>query len=156
LAEIEPDIAITQLATAEETMKANLSGFSLVRRTLAQLAGLGLLLSIVGIYGVIANLTTERTQEIGIRMALGAQEGDVVWLFLRNGVFLAAIGTAIGLGLSFGLIHFLGRSISIMPGNDPWMVVGVAAILVTAALVACWLPARRATNVDPVIALRAE
>ncbi len=156
LAGIEPDVAITQLATARETLKANLSGFSVVRRTLAQLAGLGLLLSLVGIYGVIANLTVERTQEVGVRMALGAQERDVVWLFLRNGIFLASLGTVIGAALSFGLLRFLSQRLVIVPGNDPWVVVGLALILASVAVFACWLPARRATKVDPVVALRAD
>jgi hypothetical protein len=156
LAEFEPDVAITHLTSAQEVMTANLSGFSLVRRTLAQLAGLGLLLSVVGIYGVIANLAIERTQEVGIRMALGAQSRDVIWLFLRNGVFLALLGTAIGLLVSFGLLRILNQTMAIVPGNDPWVVVGLAALLGGVAVIACWLPARRATKVNPVVALRAE
>jgi ABC-type antimicrobial peptide transport system permease subunit len=144
------------MTTAQEVMTANLSGFSLVRRTLAQLAGLGLLLSVVGIYGVIANLAMERTQEVGIRMALGAQARDVIWLFLRNGIFLALLGTAIGMLSSFGLMRILNRMVAILPGNDPWVVVGLAALLGGVAIIACWLPARRATKVNPVVALRAE
>ncbi len=156
LAAIEPDVAITQLASVTEAIKRNLSGFALVRSTLALLAGLGLLLAAVGLYGVIANLTLERTQEVGVRMALGAQGGDVVWLFLRNGILLAVIGTTLGLGLSFGLLRLLQANVAIIPGSDPWLTVGIAAALVLVALIACWLPARRATKVDPVIALRAE
>ena len=156
LAGIEPDIAITDLATAEETMKNSLSGYAFVRRTLAQLAGLGLLLSAVGVYGVIANLTVERTHEIGVRMALGAQRGDVVWLFLRNGVTLALIGAAIGLLLSFALVRVLIHTVAIIPGSDPWVIVGLTAVLVGVAVLACWWPARRATKVDPLVALRAE
>lgn len=156
LARIEPDVAITQLVTAEEAMAQSMDGFLLVRGILAILAGLGLLLSAVGIYGVIANLTAERTQEVGVRMALGAQQHDVVWLFLRNGLFLALLGTVIGLLLSFALTRVLTRSITIVPGNDPWVIAGLAVVLVLVALTACWLPARRATKVDPVIALRAD
>jgi putative ABC transport system permease protein len=156
LASVEPDVAITQLSTAPEVLTQYLSGFSLVRQTLAILAGLGLLLSAVGIYGVIANLTAERTQEVGVRMALGAQPHNVLWLFLRNGIALALIGTGIGLFLSFGLMRLLSRSVMIVPGNDPWVIAGLATVLVIITLVACWLPARRATKVDPVIALRAD
>lgn len=156
LASIEPDLAITQLSTAHEVLDSYLSGFSLVRRTLAFLAGLGLLLSAVGIYGVIANLTAERTQEVGVRMALGAQHGDVIWLFLRNGILLAVLGTVIGLGLSFALLQILAKSLALVPGNDPWTVVALAVVLSGTALLACWLPARRATKVDPVVALRAD
>lgn len=156
LAGIEPDVAITQLSTAPEVLNSYLLGFALVRRTLAILAGIGLLLSAVGIYGVIANLTLERTQEVGVRMALGAQSRDVVWLFLRNGLLLALLGTVIGLGLSFALLQVLAKSIVVVPGNDPWTVIGLATMLGGIALLACWLPARRATKVDPVIALRAD
>ena len=156
LAKIEPDIAITYLATAEEIMQSNLSGLTVVRRMLLEIAALGLLLSAVGIYGVIANLASERTQEIGIRMALGAQPGDVLWLFLRNGVRLALLGTAFGLLASFGLMRILNRIVAFVPGNDPWVVIGVAALLIGVALLACWLPARRATKVNPITALRAE
>ena len=156
LAGIEPDVAITDLTTAEEAMKNSLSGYAFVRRTLAQLAGLGLLLSAVGVYGVIANLTVERTHEIGVRMALGAQSGDVIWFFLRNGVTLALIGAAIGLVLSFALVRVLIHTVAIIPGNNPWIIAGLAAVLVGVAVLACWLPARRATKVNPLVALRAE
>ena len=110
----------------------------------------------MGIYGVIANLTAERTQEVGVRMALGAQHGDVIWLFLRNGILLAVLGTVIGLGLSFALLQILAKSLALVPGNDPWTVVALAVVLSGTALLACWLPARRATKVDPVVALRAD
>jgi predicted permease len=156
LAGIEPDVAITDLTTAEAAMKNSLSGFAFVRRTLTQLAGLGLLLSAVGVYGVIANLTVERTHEIGVRMALGAQRGDVVWLFLRHGVTLALIGAVIGLLLSFALVRLLVQTVAVIPGNDSWVIVDLAAALVAVALLACWLPARRATQVSPLVALRAE
>jgi len=156
LAGIEPDVAITDLTTAEEAMRNSLSGFAFVRRTLTQLAGLGLLLSAVGVYGVIANLTVERTHEIGVRMALGAQRGDVIWLFLRHGVTLALIGAAIGLLLSFALVRILIQTVAVIPGNDSWVIVDLAAALVAVALLACWSPARRATKVSPLVALRAE
>lgn len=156
LARIEPDVAITDLRTAEDTLVSYLSGFALVRRTLAIFAGFGLLLSAMGIYGVIANLIVERTHEVGVRMALGAQRGHVLWLFVRNGLGLAVAGTAIGLLLSFGLLQLLTHSLAVIPGNDPWLVAGLAGALVLVALAACWLPARRATKVDPIIALRAD
>jgi putative ABC transport system permease protein len=156
LAGVEPNIAITYMATAEESMASNMGGFNLVRRLLVEIAALGLLLSAVGIYGVIANLVSERTQEVGIRMALGAQASDVRWLFLRSGIRLALIGTGIGVLGSFGLMRLLAQSLAIVPGNDPWVIVAVAALLIGVALLACWLPAWRATKVSPLIALRAE
>jgi predicted permease len=156
LAGIEPNIAITYMATAKESIASNMAGFDLVRRLLVEIAALGLLLSAVGIYGVIANLASERTQEVGIRMALGAQASDVRWLFLRGGVQLALLGTGIGVVGSFGLMRFLNQKLAVVPGNDPWVVVGVATLLISVALLACWLPAWRATKINPLVALRAD
>lgn len=105
---------------------------------------------------MIANLTAERTQKVGIRMALGAQQRDVVWLFLRNGILLAVFGTVVRLALSFGLLRLLNQMVSMMPGNDPWVLAGLAVLLIIVAMIACWLPARRATKVNPIVALHAE
>jgi predicted permease len=156
LMKLEPDAAISFMATVEDAMKSMLSGFTVVRRLLIEIAALGLLLAAVGIYGVISNLASERTQEIGIRMALGAQSSDVLWLFLRNGVRLALIGTGIGLLGSVGLMTLLYKTMAIVPGNDPWVVVIVATLLIGVTLFACWLPARKAATVNPIEALRAE
>ncbi|HEY4245251.1 MAG TPA: ABC transporter permease [Lacunisphaera sp.] len=157
LAGIEPDVAIPNLGTVQDALAGSLSSLSLIRRTLSQLAGLGLLLAIVGIYGVIANLTVERTREIGVRMALGAQPRDMVRLFLRNGVMLSLSGAAVGVILSFVLLRILKSTLPIVPGDDaPWVIVAVTTLLTGVAVVACWLPARRATKVDPVLVLRAE
>jgi ABC-type antimicrobial peptide transport system permease subunit len=123
---------------------------------LLQTSALGLLLAAVGIYGVVANLASERTKEIGIRMALGAQPGGLVWLFLRNGIQLAVVGTVVGLTASFLLLNFLGKMLPNLPGNDPRVVTAVAGLLILIALLACWLPARRVTKVSPTVALRAE
>jgi predicted permease len=153
---LAPDLAVSMLATVEEQMADELSYFDFLREVLTLIAGLGLLLSGVGVYGVVANLASERTKEIGIRMALGAQPGGIVWLFLRNGIQLAVLGAAIGLAAAVPLTMTLGRMIPVLPGRDPWMVVGAALFLVSVALFACWLPARRTSSVSPVIALRAE
>jgi len=153
---IEPNIALSYLDTANNMMALDLRDYTLARRTLVQMAGLGLLLAAVGIYGVIANLATERTREVGIRMALGAQERDVVWLFLGNGVRLAFIGTALGLLGAYGLTKGLEHLVSDFPGRDPLIMGGVALLLVGVTILACWLPARAATKVDPIQALRAD
>lgn len=118
--------------------------------------GLGLLFSGVGIYGVVANLASERTKEIGIRMALGAQPGSLIWLFLKNGIQLALLGAVLGLGAAYFLVMLLSRMLPPLPGKDPWVVVGVALLLVAVALIACWLPARRTTRINPLVALRTE
>jgi ABC-type antimicrobial peptide transport system permease subunit len=114
------------------------------------------LLSALGIYGVVANLTVQRTQEIGIRLALGATRADVLWLVLRAGVRLAFLGTVVGLAGAFALRQVFRAGMPALAGNENWTMVLVTLALVAIALVACWLPARRATKVDPIIALRAE
>jgi hypothetical protein len=156
LAQVEPDIAITFVGSVQDAIAANLGGIDLVRQMLGAMAVLGLLLSVIGIYGVVANLASERTQEVGVRMALGAQSSDVQWLFMRSGVLLSLMGTGIGLLLSVGLVKVLDSAIEIIPGDNPWDIAGVGAALASIALLACWIPAWRATKVDPTVSLRAE
>jgi len=156
VAKLDPDVAVAWLETAQEEITDSVRTYSIVGRMLIQMAVLGLLLSAVGIYGVVASLAAERTQEIGIRMALGAQTGDVLWLILQNGVKVAVQGTAIGLALAFTLIYVLGRAMPEVPGQNTWIVLGLAALLAAIAIVACWLPARRATTINPIEALRSD
>jgi len=156
IARLLPDLALNYLATIDEDTATTFSYFNFLRRILVQMAVLGLLLSAVGIYGVVANLTSERTKEIGIRMALGAQPQGVVWLFLRNGLWLASIGAAIGLAAAFALVATLSRILPALPGKDPTMILCSAIVLVGVALFACWLPARKTTRINPTIALRAD
>jgi hypothetical protein len=156
MGQLLPDLALNYLATIDEDQAGTYAYFNFLRRILVQIAALGLLLSGVGIYGVVANLASERTKEIGIRMALGAQPAGLVWLFVRNGLLLAAAGATLGLGAAYALITTLGRILPALPGKDPWVVLGSAVVLVGIALFACWLPARRTTKISPTIALRAE
>ena len=153
---LAPDVAVSMLLTVKEIADEDVSFFTFLRRLLIQISALGLFLSAVGIYGVVANLASERTKEIGIRMALGAQPAGLVWLFLKNGMLLAAIGAAIGLVASFALLGLLSKMLPFVPGNDPRVIVGVACLLVAVALLACWLPARRTTRISPTMALRTE
>jgi len=154
--QIDPDQPVYDILTARESMDHLTGSFGLTGRMLGSFAFVGLVLSGVGIFGVIANLVAQRTQEIGIRMALGAQAGDVLWLVLGQGVRLAAAGTAIGAACAWGLVRLLDSILPSMHGGDPLTVGCVAALLAAVALFACWLPARRATRIDPIIALRAE
>lgn len=156
MGQLLPDQALGYLATSEEDTANTYSYFTFLRRILVQIAGLGLLLSAVGIYGVVANLAAERTKEIGVRMALGAQPRGLVWLFVRNGIMLAAIGAAAGLVFSFLLVTTLARILPAVPGKDPGVAAAAALLLVAVAVFACWLPARRTTRINPVVALRAE
>ena len=128
----------------------------MVKTTLICFAGLGLFLAALGLYGVIARLVAQRTPEIGIRMALGAQGRDVAWLILGAGLRLIAYGAAIGIVGSIGLYFILSRWSQAPSINLPAVFAVITAILLLVGLVACWLPARRATKVDPLTALRAE
>src|SRR5205085_10107289 len=119
-------------------------------------AGLGLLLASVGIYGVVSYSVAQRTNEIGIRIALGASSVDVIRLILRQGLTLALAGVALGALASFGLTRMLKSFLFGISANDPVTFAAVALLLTAMALVACWIPARRATKVDPMIALRYE
>jgi putative ABC transport system permease protein len=156
IANLSPDVAPIQLVTAAEAMDGMMRIFNFVGKLLLEISVLGLLLASVGIYGVVANLAAERTKEIGIRLALGAEPRRLVWLFLKSGMQLALIGAAAGLGAAFALLHILTKMLPIVPGNDPRMVAYVAVILVAIAAAACWLPAWRASKVSPTVALRAE
>jgi ABC-type antimicrobial peptide transport system permease subunit len=115
-----------------------------------------LLLAAIGIYGLMAYSVEQRTQEIGIRLALGAESGIVRRMILAQGMRLAVIGVAVGLVAAFGLARLIGTMLYGVTARDPLVFVAMPLTLTAVALVGVWLPARRAVKVDPVIALRAE
>jgi putative ABC transport system permease protein len=119
-------------------------------------AALGLLLVAAGVYSVIAYTVSRQTHEIGIRMALGAGRGDVVRMVLRMGLWLIAVGLAIGLGASFLVNRVLASELSGVTPRDPVTFLSVSLVVLAVGAAACWFPARRATKVDPVVALRFE
>src|SRR5262249_3636612 len=119
-------------------------------------AAVALALASVGIYGVMAYSVSERTREIGIRVALGAQRRDVLKLVVAQGMKLTSIGAVIGLGSSLALTRLMQSLLFEVSPTDPWTFAGLAALLSIVAMLACYIPARRATKVDPMIALRCE
>ena len=123
---------------------------------LSLFAGLAVLLASVGIYGIMAFSVTQRTHEIGVRIALGARGSDVFRMVLRNGFRLAVIGVALGLAIAFATTRLLSSLLFGVSTTDPWIFVIDALLLIAVSLVACYVPARRATKVNPLEALRYE
>jgi ABC-type antimicrobial peptide transport system permease subunit len=122
--------------------------------TLAGVMGtLGLVLAIVGVYGVLSYVVSQRTSEIGVRMALGAGRGDILKIVYKQGMWIVGIGLAVGLAASFGIAHLLHSLIVVSPA-DPATYLGVSAMLAAIAMLACYIPARRAMYVEPMKALR--
>jgi putative ABC transport system permease protein len=119
-------------------------------------AAIAVVLAAVGVYGVISYSVSQRTQEIGVRVALGAQRGDVLRLIVGHGAVLGAVGIVIGLGGALGVTRFLRTILFGVSPFDPASFVGVSLMLTTIALLASYIPARRAARVDPVEALRYE
>ena len=156
IAAFDPNLALQQFGTIEHATKMVTGSASMVSTILICFALLGLFLAAIGLYGVIARVVAQRTPEIGVRVALGAQPHDVVWLILRSGLRLTLLGAGFGLIGAIALGWGLGKAMPGIPGNDPLVFTGVTTLLVVIGLFACWLPARRATRVDPMVALRAE
>ena len=123
---------------------------------LSAFALLALALSAVGVYGILHFAVAQRTHEFGVRIALGASDATLLRLVLVDGMKLPFIGLTIGLVAAFGLTRVMEHLLFGVKATDPITFAGVAALLVAVALVACWLPARRATRIDPIVALRHE
>src|SRR6185436_1303453 len=119
-------------------------------------AGLGLVLAAVGIYGVMSFAVTERTKEIGIRRALGAQEGAIVWAVIRQGMTLALLGLTGGLLIAVWATRLMTTLLFNVSGTDPLTFAVVSSVMIAVALLACYIPARRATRIDPLLSLRHE
>ncbi len=156
IAEMDPDMPPQLLSTVHQLIALGSGGLTMVTTVLIAFALLGLFLSALGIYGVIARLVMQRTPEMGVRLALGAQPGNLVWLILRSGVRLTVLGAVFGLFGAFAIGRLLAAIAPEMAGQDFGTVAVVTLLLVGVALVACWLPARRATRINPIQALRAE
>jgi putative ABC transport system permease protein len=156
VAEVDPREVIYNVSTMDEIVSNSYAARTLSMILLSVFAALALLLACVGIYGVISYLVGQRTHEIGVRMALGAHRNDVLRLVLGHGAKMALVGVAIGVAAALGLTRLMANQLFGVSAHDPLTFAGVAVLLIFVAVAACYIPARRAMRVDPMIALRHE
>ena len=153
---LAPDLPVTDAKTMKDTIATGLWIFRLGAGAAATMGAIGLILAVIGIYGIVSFSTAQRTREIGIRMALGGSAGDVMRLILQQGVRMVIIGLGVGLAAALGITRVMTRLLIGVSPSDPFTYAAVALLLTAVALAACWIPAHRATRVDPGIALRYE
>ena len=153
---IDKELPLANVATMDELLAGEIAGQRFEAVAVGLFASLALVLAGIGIYGVISYMVSRRTREIGIRMALGAQRGNVLRMVMRDGVFMAGAGTGIGTACSLALTRLLHSLLFHVTPTDPVTYAAAIVLLFTVALLACYIPARRAMKVDPMVALRYE
>ncbi len=156
VAGLNHDVPVSEVRTMNAVVSEAVSTPASTTSLFVTFAGLALVLGMVGIYGVLAFLVSKRTREIGIRIALGAQRADVLWLILKEGTKFAVVGIALGLAGAFVTTRWLSSELYGVSSTDPLTYAGVALLMGFISMVACYIPARRAMRVDPLIALRYE
>jgi putative ABC transport system permease protein len=156
VAGLDPALPVYRIRTARSAVDQGLGSISLLGSLLGAFATIGVILAVIGIYGVVSYTVVQRTGELGIRMALGAQSRDVLWLVLGKGAVLVGLGTLLGAAGAYGVSRLLISIIPSLPTRDPLILPFAAVALIAVALVACYIPARRATRVDPLVALKSE
>ena len=153
---VDANQPVYDIKTMDERLARSLEARRFAAMLLGLFAALALLLAAIGLYGVIAYLVTQRRHEIGIRVALGASRADVLRLVLRQAVQLALLGVAVGLAAAFALTRLMASLLYGVSATDPLTFAAICVILITVALMASYVPARRATKIDPMAALRYE
>lgn len=156
LAGLDPALPLNLVESYAQLTREKLTGMFFVSGLIGVDGLIALLLSAVGIFGVMANLVGERTREIGVRLAMGARREDVLKMILKRAGWLTGTGVCVGLVLAFALAHGLANLIRDVSPNDPAVFSGITATVIAVALLASWLPARRASRIDPIVALRDE
>jgi predicted permease len=156
IATLDPNLPVYRIRTARATVNSGLGNISLLGSLLGAFAAVGLILAAIGIYGIISYTVAQRTSELGIRVALGAQSRDVLWLVLGKGAVLIVTGALLGIAGAYAVSRLLISVIPSLPTRDPVTLLVTTVVLVGVALLACYIPARRATRVDPLIALKSE
>jgi predicted permease len=157
IGEMAPTLPIFEVKTLRQALYSpnGLLVYQVITAVAGIMGTMGLILSVIGVYSVLSYVVTQKTGEIGVRMALGAQRGDILKIVFKQGFWILGIGMVIGLAGAFGVSHLL-RSLIVVSATDPATYVSVTAILAAIAILACYVPARRAMHVDPMQALRAE
>jgi predicted permease len=153
---VDPTQPVSQIRLLPDMVASSLAPRRFVVTVLGVFAGMALLMAVIGLYGVIGYAVTQRTQEMGVRMALGAQPAEILRLVLGQGMRLAGAGAAIGLVVALAASRLLRNELFHVSSFDPLTFALMAAVLIAAALLASYIPARRATRVDPMVALRYE
>jgi putative ABC transport system permease protein len=153
---VDPQMPVANIRQMSEVMANSISSRRFIMMVMGVFAGLALVLTAIGIYGVLSYQVSQRTHEIGIRIALGARPRDVIKLVVRQGLALAVIGVAIGAVGAYALTGLMSSLLYEVSHRDATTFITISALLVGAALLASYIPARRATRVDPMIALRYE
>lgn len=153
---VDPNVPLTRVRTMEDIVSTSLAQASFTMMLLAIAAVVAVVLGIVGLYGVISYVVSQRTPEIGVRLALGAKPGDVRLMVLRQGLTVALAGVLVGLALAASLTHVMGSLLFEVSGRDPITFIAVAVVLSAVCALAIYLPARRAAGIDPLQALREE
>ncbi|HEX8836818.1 MAG TPA: ABC transporter permease [Candidatus Acidoferrum sp.] len=156
LRSLDANLPLLGPETMDSVVADSLSGWRFHAILLGVFGALALLIAAIGVYGVISYSVAQRTHEIGVRMALGAQRGDVMRLVTGQGALLAGVGILVGVGAAFGLTRLMASMLYGVKPTDPLTFVGVAMLLTLSALLACYIPTRRAMRVDPMVALRYE
>ena len=153
---LDPNMPLSSVKTMIEKMSAPLMPARVAASVLGAFGILALILAAIGIYGVMSYAVSTRTQEIGIRVALGAKAADVMRLTIGQGMILVVVGATLGLAIALALTRLTRNMLFGLSAVDPITYLGVAALLMVVALFACYIPARRATKIDPTVALRYE
>jgi ABC-type antimicrobial peptide transport system permease subunit len=156
LARVDPDVALARVRTLEDILDGAASQMAFTMVLIAAAAAVALLLGMVGIYGVISYIVSQRTGEIGVRLALGAEPGGVARLILRQAGLVAIAGMTAGLAIAFASGRLIESLLFGVSPRDPGVFAVTTLIVLVVALAACWLPARRAAHLSPLEALRSE
>jgi putative ABC transport system permease protein len=154
--DVDPDVPLAQMKTMEDVLSHSVTDWRFRTILLGFFGTLALFIAAIGIYGVISYSVAQRTHEIGIRIALGARRADVLGLVLGQGLKLTLVGVGIGLAVALALMHLLSSLLYGVEPSDPLTFVAASVVLSALALLASYIPARRATKVDPMVALRYE